>query len=146
MFSAPFTAVNLIRPFNLGPSYDAIIQPRPPIYFRQCVSLIFRKRGSDHEVHVRYHFLSPTLCVCVHSRAVHPGACGDQMLMCLVSFFYHFPHFLFKLHFYVFFFLVYVGGYMSVCALQCSHGDQRTICLFTFLIWALPLTAGLAVC
>lgn len=55
-----------LGPSFLGPSYDAIIQPRPLIYFRQCVSL---KRGSDHEVHVRYHFLSPALCVCLHSRA-----------------------------------------------------------------------------
>lgn len=88
-----------------------------PIDFRQRVSLIFRKRGSDHEVHVHYHFLSPALCVCVHSHAMHPGACGDQMLMCLVSFFYHFPHFLFKLHFYGFF-LVYVCGGVHKC--MCS--------------------------
>lgn len=48
---------------------------------------------------MRYHFLSPVLCVCMLSRAVHPGACGDQMLMCLVSFFYHFPHFFVEITF-----------------------------------------------
>lgn len=104
----------------------------PPIYFRQCVSLIFRKRGSDQEVRVRYHFLSPALCVCMHSRAVHPGACGGQMLMCLVSFFYHFPYFLFKLHFYGFFGVCGEGVHECMCTAMFTWRSEDNLPIYVF--------------
>lgn len=136
MFSPLLSLSISSGPSYLGLSYYAIIQCPPScIYFLQSVSLIFRKCSSDHAVHVLYHFLSLTFCGCVHSHAVHPGACGDQMLMCLVSFFYHSPPYFFNLNYifmFCFFGVCVCKVHECVCTTVFTWGSEDNLPIYTF--------------